>query len=396
MKGKLLFIISRFLDGGIDTVLVEYLRQIVKSGDYAVTLAIGIDMGRLEVFRDLIPAEVNVVYFNSSKLAVACPRKKIQGRLPKWQKVADELFINPFRRVSARKKLKKLAQSHDVVIDFACSYSSFMDVVTVPKICFYHFSLSTGGRPISEKEETRVRKRLSKYDRIIAISKAMEDEFKEHFPESAERIRTIYNAKDVDALLAKCQTDVGSCPTEPYMLAVERLEESQKDITTLLRAVRILKTDYGFTMPLYILGQGKSESYLKAKAKELDVDDRVNFVGFCPNPFPWLKRCFCLLHSAKFEGLPTVLIEGLLLDTYIISSDCPTGPKEILNNGEAGILFPPGDAAELAKSVIRLAGDESLRNHIRQGIQEHKRNFTFACTYKQFTGVLDELMFTAS
>lgn len=389
-KLRLLFVISRFLDGGIDTVLIEYLHYIVKQGDYAVTLAIGVHMGKLEVFVKSIPKEVKVIYLNKPLFLTKLPIQRVQGNISYKKKLFDEIILNPIRRYSIGKGLRKLAKENDVVIDFACRYSAFMKGINKPKIGFYHFS------PISEIPDTKkarqhVGKRLNRYDRIVTISEAMKKEFLQIFPYLAPKLRMIYNGKDVTLLNAKTQQGEPVNATKPYLLAIERLEESQKDITTLLKAMRILKEEYHFAMPLYILGKGKSEKQLKDLARKWKVEDCVHFMGFTPNPYPWLKDCSILVHSAKFEGLPTALIEGLLLDKFIICSDCPTGPREILDNGKAGILVPVGDARSFADAIINLMGDKELQTRIKQGIEAHKHVFTFEDTYTQFKNLITEL-----
>ncbi len=390
-KKRLLFVISRFLDGGIDTVLLEYLRHLVRQQEYIVTLAIGVHMKDLEVFISTLPKEVKVFYFNKSEWLTRYPISKVKGTLSKPMKMMDEVLLNPFRRRSIGIGLRRMAAFHDVVIDFACSYPSFLSSVKKPKVGFYHFSLPSD---IATNEHARKRlfKRMSKYDRIVTISKAMETQFVENFPELADRVRMIYNAKDVELIRKKAADASVTTPgRDTYLLAIERLEESQKDISTLLQAMKLMKTKYGLTTPLYILGKGKSEQQLKQLAQELGVEDVVKFMGFTPNPYPWLKNCAILLHSAKFEGLPTVLIEGLLLDKLVISSDCPTGPREILDNGKAGVLVPTGDAEKFATEVKKLLIDEEARNSIFKGIEAHKHVFTFEETHQLFKEIINHL-----
>ena len=390
-KKRLLFVISRFLDGGIDTVLVEYLRHIVKQKEYVVTLGIGVRMDELEVFIDLLPKEVKVFYFNKSKWLVRYPIRRVKGTISKTMKIVDEVLLNPIRREFVKVGLRRMAALNDVIIDFACSYPSFLSSINKPKIGFYHFSLPFDINS-NQKVKNHIFKRMLKYNRIITISKAMEMQFVDNFPELAKRVRMIYNAKDIEILQAKAKDkSVDVEPKGKYMLAIERLEESQKDITTLLHAMKVLKEEYKMTIPLYILGKGKSEKYLKQLAHDLGVNDIVKFMGFTPNPYPWLKNCSILLHSAKFEGLPTVLIEGLLLDKFIISSDCPTGPREILDNGKVGVLVPTSDAHSFAEAVIKISTDEQERIRILEGIEVQKHIFTFNNTYKIFKNVINEL-----
>lgn len=389
-RKRLLFVISRFLDGGIDTVLVEYLQYIVRAHDFEVTLAIGIRMYDLEVFLSRIPKEVKVVYFNQARWLVGGPMRRVTGDISSWGKALDEVLLNPIRRWNIQRGLQKQALRHDVVIDFACSYSSFMKAIVKPKICFYHFSLPTD-LAVNERKRLRMEGRLAHYNKIVSISQDMQRQFEKCFPVLKQRMAMIYNAKNVERLQAKASEPSSAPIGKPYLLAIERLEESQKDITTLLQAMKILREKYGFSTPLYILGKGKSEPYLRQKAASLGVEEQVRFMGFTANPYPWLKNCTALLHSAKFEGLPTVLIEGLLLGKFIISTDCPTGPREILDEGRAGILVPMQDAHGFAEAVMRLTTDEKLRESLLSGIRSHQKAFTFERTYHQFVRLISEV-----
>ena len=93
------------------------------------------------------------------------------------------------------------------------------------------------------------------------------------------------------------------------------------------------------------------------------------------NPFPWMANAQIIVHSAKFEGLPTVLIESLMLEKLIVSSDCPTGPREILKNGKAGILVPVGNHLQFADAIQRLLSDIKLQSEFIKEIRKHKKTF---------------------
>lgn len=389
-KKRLLFVISRFLDGGIDTVLIEYLRYLAYKNEYTLTLAIGIHMKHLEVFINSIPKEVKVVYLNESDTLTKYPIQRVQGTISLWAKLFDELVLNPIRRFAISKGLQKMAKENDVIIDFACSYSAFMKHIDIPKIAFYHFSLNVGLQNKPHKQK-KVGRRLDRYDSIITISQAMQQEFLQLFPFLQPKIMMIYNGKDLNRLQNELKTSNTLNVKTPYLLAVERLEESQKDITTLLRAMQILKEKHKFIIPLYILGKGKSEQQLKNEATRLHIEDQVVFAGFTSNPYPYIKQCAIMVHSSIFEGLPTALIEALLLDKLIICSNCPTGPREILNDGKAGILVPPGNPEKFADSIINLMENKELQEEILKGIKEHKKMFAIENSYIQLRKIIEEI-----
>ncbi len=386
-KKNIVFLMSRFLDGGIDTVLVEYLRYLAKDERYQITLAIATYMDKLEVFRNRIPKNVKVIYFNRIKLLTRVPQKRITKQAGKITKLYGEM-MNPILRRKTQHNIHKLAKTADLFIDFDCCAYSFLKSVHTKKIAFFHFSFAQSMAQ-NPKRMKRIRKQLEKYDSVITISKAMKDEGCKMFPELKDKLFVIYNAKDQESIRRNAEIPVADERIkEPYFLAVERLEESQKDITTLLKAYALLRKEKDVKEKLYIIGKGNSEEQLRQLAVDLDIDKDVEFLGFISNPYPWIKNSKLLLHSAKFEGLPTVLVEGLLLGKLMVSSDCPTGPKEIFNYGKAGVLVPVGDARAFADATYQLLTDSALQQQILQGVTERAFDFTFPAIDKKISELL--------
>ena len=386
-KKNVVFLMSRFLDGGIDTVLVEYLRYLAKDERYQITLAIATYMDKLEVFRNRIPKNVKVIYFNRMKLLTRVPQKRITKQAGKITKLYGEM-MNPILRRKTQHNIHKLAKTADLFIDFDCCAYSFLKSVHTKKIAFFHFSFAQSMAQ-NPKRMKRIRKQLEKYDSVITISKAMKDEGCKMFPELKDKLFVIYNAKDQDCIRRYADEKVADERIkEPYFLSIERLEESQKDITTLLKAYALLRKEKGVKEKLYIIGKGNSEELLRQLTVDLDIDKDVEFLGFISNPYPWIKNSKLLLHSAKFEGLPTVLVEGLLLGKLMVSSDCPTGPKEIFNYGKAGVLVPVGDARAFADATYQLLTDLALQQQILQGVTERAFDFTFPAIDKKISEIL--------
>ena len=381
---RLLFLLSRFLDGGIDTVLVEYLRHLSQRGCYRLTLAIATDMGELEVFRSRVPHDVRVVHLVSSPALTRLPQRKIRQKLPLPLKLWNETALQPVRRSIIGRELKRLAREHDVVIDFDCCHYSYLRNVGCRKVAWFHFSFDKLMEQ-NPRRMKRIGRRLEWYDRVVCISQAMLAEGERLFPLLKGKLCLVYNAKDPASLMERASEDVADERIrQPYIIAVERLEESQKDLSTLLRAYQLLTRRYGHTERLVIIGKGRSEQQLRALAKELAVDETVDFLGFYSNPLPWIYRSRMVVHSAKFEGLPTVMIEALQLGKLIVASDCPTGPAEILAHGEAGVLTPVGDAEAMAAAMHRLLTDTELQEQIKKGMRKQQYLFSFEATDRQF------------
>ncbi|MBP3745264.1 MAG: glycosyltransferase [Prevotella sp.] len=381
---RLLFLLSRFLDGGIDTVLVEYLRHLSQRGCYRLTLAIATDMGELEVFRSRVPHDVRVVHLVSSPALTRLPQRKIRQKLPLPLKLWNEIALQPVRRSIIGRELKRLAREHDVVIDFDCCHYSYLRNVGCRKVAWFHFSFDKLMEQ-NPRRMKRIGRRLGEYDRVVCISQAMLAEGERLFPLLKGKLCLVYNAKDPASLMERASEDVADERIrQPYIIAVERLEESQKDLSTLLRAYQLLTRRYAHTERLYIVGKGRSEQQLRALAKELAIDETVDFLGFSSNPLPWIYRSRMVVHSAKFEGLPTVMIEALQLGKLIVASDCPTGPAEILAHGDAGVLTPVGDAEAMAAAMHRLLTDTELQEQIKKGMRKQQYLFSFEATDRQF------------
>ena len=127
---------------------------------------------------------------------------------------------------------------------------------------------------------------------------------------------------------------------------------ARKDFATLIRAFSLLLPKK--PSRLLILGEGRQRHKLEALIKELGLVDKVRLPGFVKNPFPYIKRASVLVLSSTCEGLGVVLVEALALETPAVSTDCPSGPREILQDGKVGPLVPVGDENAMAQAILRV------------------------------------------
>ena len=190
-------------------------------------------------------------------------------------------------------------------------------------------------------------------DVVACVSQGMADDLQAltHLP--AGKIRTLYNPVVDEGLPARAAAPLDHpwfAPGEPpVLLGIGRLHP-QKDFATLLRAfasVRALRA-----ARLLILGEGEERTALEALASELGIAADVALPGFAANPFAYLSRAGAFVLSSRWEGLPTVVIEALACGAPVVSTDCPSGPDEILQGGRLGALTPVGDADALARAML--------------------------------------------
>ncbi len=391
MKKRLLIIVSRFLQGGIDTVLIEYLQKFDRE-KYAITLAIGTCMEEQEMYIHSVPSDIPVHYLVKRHFLIKHRKQRSIQKISPMMKTYDEMVLSPMRRFIQQHNLNRLIQESDVIIDFDSTFYSFLKNCPLPKISFFHFSFRQYHKGNRHKLE-RLGRKMKIYDKIVTICDAMKEEGIEMYPALKNKFVTIYNAFDVEHINIRAKEDVNSPLIQhPYLLAVQRLEESQKDLTTLIKAYKLLTDKYETPEVLYVIGEGKNQLSLQNLCTQLGLAKRVFFLGKTLNPYPWMLHCSAFILSSKFEGLPSVLIEAMALGKPIISSDCPTGPSEILNNGQAGALVPVGNEQAMAESIHRMLSDEAYRRFIQTNAKEQIRKFDIRTSIHQIEELISSLL----
>jgi len=190
-------------------------------------------------------------------------------------------------------------------------------------------------------------------DWIVGISNGTAEDLRRNAGLSADRVRTIYNPvlRGDFGLLAAAPADQLDMSDDgsARIISVGRLTR-QKDQATLLRAF----AEVARSRParLLILGEGELRPELEALAAELGVADRVELPGVLANPFPYMRESDLFVLSSAWEGFGNVLVEAMATGIPVISTDCPHGPREILEDGKWGPLVPPGDPKALAAAMI--------------------------------------------
>jgi glycosyltransferase involved in cell wall biosynthesis len=213
-------------------------------------------------------------------------------------------------------------------------------------------------------------------DAVIAISAGVADDLAARTGLRRDAIAVIHNPVDV----ARVQALAAQPPEHPWLcdggppvvLGVGRLVR-QKDFATLLHAFAALRADR--PARLLILGEGPERDALEALAVRLGVAEVVGLPGFAANPFAAMARAGVFALSSRWEGFGNVLVEALACGCPVVSTDCPSGPAEILEGGRWGALVPPGDAGALAAvlgdALARPGDADARRARARAFAPEH-------------------------
>lgn len=168
------------------------------------------------------------------------------------------------------------------------------------------------------------------------------------------------------------------------IVCVGRLSR-EKDQLTLLRAMTMLPPERSWR--LAIVGEGPDRSMLEAFARGNGLADRTIFTGYVADPFAWMMRASLLVLSSVYEGLPCVIMEALACGTPVVCTDCPHGPREILDGGRYGTLTPVGDAAGLAVAIAAALD----RIPDRRVLMQRGLNYTAEFAAAQFLEIVANL-----
>ena len=205
-----------------------------------------------------------------------------------------------------------------------------------------------------------MRMTYSKADAIVAVSIGVSDDLINKFKLPSKNIHVVYNPVVTSQLIKlsneKFDHEWFENEEVPVILSIGRLT-SQKNFTLLIKAFSLLLKSR--EARLIILGKGELQKELENLTIELNIWDKVSFPGFVKNPFMWMKNSSLFVLSSDYEGLPGTLIQAMACGTPVVSTDCPSGPKEILENGQWGRLVPMRDVESLSRAMVATLDEEA-------------------------------------
>ena len=349
---KILVLHGHLSMGGEERVLLNVLKNLVEL-NYDVDLLITWNHGKNNLFENEIPEKVNYKFLFDN----------YNGK----NKLIKEIY-----RIRAKttylKKVEKIIKEnkYDVIIDYSSNLLKYNNFdIKVPVFAWIHFSLTFGEKLSADKIE-KYKKQYKKYDKILAICDTMRDEFVEILGMDKNKVELVYNPIDLEAIRKKAENidkNHENYLKQDYFLQVSRLTE-QKQPEHLVDIYYKLK-QRGIKEKLYFIGNGEKVELIKQKIKEYKLENDVILLGQIENPYPFFKNAKLFVHTGKYEGLPTVLLESLAFGTPVVAYDCPTGPKDILGkNSEYGELIPLNDKDTFVEKVYELMNkNEKYENY---------------------------------
>ena len=222
-------------------------------------------------------------------------------------------------------------------------------------------------------------------DGILAVSHGVADDIVKTLRISKAKVTVAYNPVDIQSA-----RELGEkSPSHPWfsesgidvIVAAGRLTK-QKDFPTLIRSIARVRSTRD--VRLIILGEGEERANLQFLISLLKLDDFIYLPGFELNPFSYFSHAKLFVLSSAWEGLPNVLIQAMACGVPVISTDCPSGPREILENGKWGDLVPVGEDACMARAIVA-----SLTTNEHPDATMRAADFNLAIAVDRYLSVLD-------
>ncbi len=386
VKKHLSFVVASMAGGGAERSTIELVKYLAIL-NYKVDLVIRNFTGPL---LQELPNNVHIVvtdkYFASRKFEWACsiPSERIM-----WVCKSDSVKFLDFTRhvilcwplglrVIPRASNRYVTSSYslseyfatskpDIVVatlanDFFCSIVGLrIAQINTIVVCSIHGTLAYRRNTLKRLRAYQIYKRLlGKADWVHTVSEGSRIELVTHELCSKYKASTIYNAvarPEIKKLSVQISNhewvdrSVRGGGVDKLVLAVGSLTRVKNHNLLVDAFAAVAQTT---NAKLIILGEGEEREKIEHQVHDLKIGDLVSLPGWVANPFPFMRRCDVFVLSSLSEGLPNVLIEALFCGCSIVSTDCPYGPREILENGKYGTLVPSDDEGTLAEAIRQM------------------------------------------
>jgi len=319
--------------GGAEKVMLLLAESFI-ARDIEVDLVVTTSRGEL---RDRVPSGVRIVSLGASRIALSLlPLSKYMLRerpVVILSAMTPANCIAQLARLLSRCKSRLYVVEHTNINRYASEVSS-IEIKVLMRLVRWLYKQTDGVIAVSHGAA----KSLSKATKMAETS-----------------IHVIYNPVISAEMFEKAnkpkELALPGSTTLPLIVTAGRLSEA-KDHQTLIEAFVLLQQK--LRAQLCILGEGPNRKQLEKLILDNGLEKNVFLVGYVENPYPYFNDADVFVLSSTREGLPTVLIEALAMKLPVVSTDCPSGPREVLNNGDYGALVPVGKPAEMANAILAI------------------------------------------
>lgn len=353
--------------GGEQKIAIDYLN--VLQPHYQVSLLVNMDFGEDNFFLSQVPKEIPISFVIEKELLLSLNYYKKNRANSLKNRILYSWYLTK-KRKARQKKIGPILQSLDY--DYCIDFSNKLPVsVTDERVLAWNHSSIYG---TSQKTiEHFLKPKYQKIGKIVVVSESMKQEYLSIFPEFQEKIAVLPNFLDLDKIQSLSSETIPE--QDSFFLCCSRLDP-RKDIATIIKAFALWKRDPQHQEKLFILGTGTEQSNLEVLSKSLSLESEIKFLGQKQNPYPYMKQAKLFLHSSLQEGFGLVLVEAMACGTPVIATDCPVGPKEILLDGNCGILIPMKNERSMFQAIQNLMINQKQYQKLQKLSFQRASNFS--------------------
>lgn len=383
-KFPIFFLINSLCEGGAERAMITLSKEFINNGHKVTILA----LTKNNFYS--IPKGVEVYYLSKMNDNISGFIKLLYIPYHAWR-----------LRQYVKKNRVKLLQSYLFRANFVNLVSGLIGSKQIIQVV----NRSVVSRFFSEGLSGRINFFLIRHlypraDMIIHISKQMKLDFNQHLF-STKNEQVIYNPYDIKSLLNQADEPIDNFIFQShkrYLITVGRLIPLKR-FTDVLEVLTRLDSDVEWIL----LGDGTEREHLECSAERLNIRKRLHFLGQVKNPFKYIKQSDIFISSSSVEGFPNVLLESMLSRTVVISSDCLSGPREILAPKsdpskrliegmelvEFGILYAVGDDVGLVEAIRKILASRELTYHYEEKAFNRANDFSVKVIASKYRKVLD-------
>ncbi len=368
---KILFVNPHLKIGGIATSLYNLLGELRKNEALQIDLVV-FNPYFDEKFKD-VSKGIEVISPLLLRLLFISKREALNNL--KWHQLIGYFLLKILAKVVGVNQLRCFAmkytplnfnkKEYDAAIafsndiprtkaNFGCNDFVEYAVRSKTKISFIHNDLDKLGI-----DRNYALKRYKFFNAVVNVSKSCKDHFERLAPEYVSKSYLAHNFMDPKIICDKGKQPLKNLfPEEEIsLITVARLDNKQKRIDRIIEVAQVLQQE-GMDFSWYILGDGPDLEYLKKLVIDKKIEEKVIFMGFVQNPYPYIKAADCFVLSSDYEAQGMVLSEALILGTPIISTDFPAA-KEFVDDGVNGFIVDKSVKA-LYEKITLISKDKSI------------------------------------
>nr|WP_241633612.1 glycosyltransferase [Fusobacterium gastrosuis] len=349
---KIIFKSGSTMMGGLEKVQIEYINFLLTQKEYEVKVIIENDNGEDNILEKYINTEVNYLKSYENKKRVLKLRNERKRNI--WTRIKYNIVLRTEKLYADKKFLEIYSEFQpDIIIDFDSSLTKIINKLGKSKnFVWIHSSVEKW-----KKKKSKIKRfvhRLNKYDKVICICQEMKEDLLKLSNKLEKKVDYIYNPVNFEKIKELSEENFSVeeevLANEKFLLTIARFDCVPKDFETLFKAFDLAK-EKGYDGKLYVIGDGEDRDKVESFLNDCKYKKDILLLGRKENPYNWLKKADKFILSSRYEGFPTVLIEALVLNKIIFSSNCKTGPKEILA-GNFNLLYNIGDFKRLAELIF--------------------------------------------